>query len=57
MCDSVFVGDKAIVKYNIFTEKPSKKVARELAVALEDRIFADYKARKAETEIGNLNII
>ena len=57
MCNTVFVGDKATVKYNIFTEKPSKKIKRKLAVALKDRIFADLQARKAETDIGKLNII
>ena len=57
MCNTVFVGDRATVKYNIFTEKPSKKIKRKLAVALKDRIFANFQARKAETDIGKLNII
>ena len=57
MCNTVFVGDRATVKYNIFTEKPSKKIKRKLAVALKDRIFADLQARKAETDLGKLNNI
>ena len=57
MCNTVLVGDRATVKYNIFTEKPSKKIKRKLAVALKDRIFADLQAHKAENDIGKLNII
>ena len=56
-CGSVFVGSRATVRYHIFTDKPSKKIKRKLAVALKDRIFADLQARKAETDIGKLNII
>ena len=60
MCNTVFVGDRATVKFSIFTEKLPKKIKRKLAVALKyskDRIFADFQARKAETDIGKLNII
>ena len=53
---SVFVGSRATVRYHIFTDRPSKKIERKLAVALKDRIYEDFLARKAETDIGKLTL-
>ena len=37
-------------------DKISKKIERKLAVALKDRIYEDFLARKAETDIGKLTL-